>query len=288
MSFLAALTFLTVIPIRTRTMFPPRAVERAMLWFPAVGALIGAATAAALYGFTHLLPGFLPEAGAVVFLVALTGALHLDGVADSFDGLFGGHDREARLRIMKDTRIGAYGLAAVVCVLLLKVAAVAALADYEWSHRLVPPSPHWPGGASGGSWPRTGLLEWFGVQRWAQVVAVVLMPVWGRWMMTLAAGVGPYARPEGTGAAFVRSMTLSRAGVLSGIPLVLTAVLLGWPGLVAGVAATVLMLGVLLWWRAKLGGVTGDTLGALGELTELAFLVAVLIFLPLGNVGQPY
>jgi adenosylcobinamide-GDP ribazoletransferase len=284
MSFLAALTFLTIIPIRTRRAFPERAVGRAMSWFPAVGLVIGLLTAAALYGLTRLLPGWVPEAGALVFLVVLTGALHIDGLADSFDGLFGGRDREARLRIMKDTRIGAYGLAAVVCVLLLKFAAFTALSDWTWTHRLAPPQIHWPTPEMPTMTPARWLTEWLGIERWAQVVAIALMPVWGRWMMTLAAGIGPYARSQGgTAQGLMRGMTVGRAALLAAVPVALTTLVLGWPGVLAGVAAAAFVTAILFWWRAKLGGLTGDTLGALGELAELAFLLAVLILLPLGQ-----
>jgi len=113
MSFLLAVTFLTVIPLRRGAQYEHPALGRAMLWFPVVGLLIGGAVCGALLLAAQVLPGMLPEIVAVVFLVGLTGALHLDGLADTFDGIFGGRDRASRLRIMRDTGIGAYGLAAV-------------------------------------------------------------------------------------------------------------------------------------------------------------------------------
>lgn len=273
MSFLLAVTFLTVIPLKRSAQYRHPAMGRAMLWFPAVGLLIGCATAGVLFGAGQVFPGILPPTIAVVFVVGLTGALHLDGLADTFDGLFGGRDRESRLRIMRDTGVGAYGTAAVACALLLKVGAVAALADARWlAGMAVRPYGEWP-------------AAWFGRERWVPVAAVALAPVWGRWVMTLAAGIGPYARKDGgTGAFFVESITVFHAGMLGLIPFVLTVYLFDWQGAVAGAATGLVAGGLMLWWRRKIGGVTGDTMGALGEVSELAFLLALLLVLPLGKV----
>jgi len=276
MSFFLAMTFLTVIPLRRRAQTGGRAIGWAMFWFPVVGLLIGCAGAAVLFGAARIMPGQVPEIAAVVFLVALTGALHLDGLADTFDGLFGGRDREARLRIMRDHAVGAYGVAAVMCVLLLKVGLITALADRLWLSGQSPPDRcRW-------------LIEWLGRPRWRQAAVVALMPVWGRWIMTLAAGVGPYARGrEGTGAALVARMTVVRSCLLGTIPFGLTVALFGLPGLWMGVAVTLVGLGLLLWWRGKIGGVTGDTMGGLGELTEVVFLAAAVVILPITGTALP-
>ena len=279
MSFLLAVTFLTVIPLRRGAQYEHPALGRAMLWFPVVGLLIGGAVCGALLLAAQVLPGMLPEIVAVVFLVGLTGALHLDGLADTFDGIFGGRDRASRLRIMRDTGIGAYGLAAVVCAVLLKVGAFEALGTLgrtSWASQL----------AAAGR--RAWLPEAFG-HRWVQVAVVGLMPVWGRWTMTLAAGVGPYARPEGgVGAVFVERMSVVESAVLALIPFGLAGFLLGWAGVLAGAVMVLVSVPVLLWWRGKLGGVTGDVMGALGELAEMAFVLAALILLPAATRGLPY
>ena len=300
MSFLLAITFLTVIPLRGRKRGggdavrkggrPPdvkgsaplsdpssAAVARAMLWFPVVGCLIGVAAIAVLLLAAEVLPGMLPEVVAVVFLVGLTGALHLDGLADTFDGVFGGRDRASRLRIMRDSAVGTFGLVAVVCALLLKVVALAALGERDWASHVAL--------TGRGLW----LIETFGRPRWAQMAVLALMPVWGRWVMTLSAGIGPYARAEGgTGAAFVKGTGLVESLLLGLIPLGLTGFLLGWPGVLAAGAATLAALLALLWWRARLGGVTGDTMGALGELVEVAFVLSALMLLPVGTSGPPF
>jgi len=278
MSFLLAVTFLTVIPLRGRKRGGGNAaLARSMLWFPVVGCQIGAAAVAVLLLAAAVLPDPLPALVAVIFLVGLTGALHLDGLADTFDGVFGGRDRASRLRIMRDSAVGTFGLVAVVCALLLKVAALAALGESGWANQVA---------LSG---RRLWLIETFGRQRWAQVTVLALMPVWGRWVMTLAAGIGPYARAEGgTGSAFVKGTGLAESLVLGLIPLGLTGFLLGWPGALAAGAAALAALLVLLWWRAKLGGVTGDTMGALGELFEIAFVLSALVLLPAGTSGPPF
>ena len=282
MSFFEAVRFLTVIPIPRRRRAGTgeetgRKLARAMRFFPVVGALIGCATAGVLLLAGRVFPAPLSSVVTVVFLLALTGALHLDGLADTFDGLFGARDREGRLRIMRDSHIGAYGVAAVVCALLLKVGALAALGESALLRRLDPSVyPRW-------------LLELAGERHWAQVAAAALMPVWGRWVMVLGAGVGPYARTGGgKGAAFVEGTGLTEAILLGLVPLGLTGLVLGLPGLAAGLACALTGALLLAWWRARAGGVTGDILGALGESVEIAFLLALLVALPAGRQSPPF
>src|SRR5262245_16157499 len=128
-SFLTALSFLTIIPIRFREQPSPEVVARARFWFPVAGIVLGAA----LGGWTALMAAMqLPMLGAFLVLVVwvgLTGGLHLDGLCDLCDGLFGGKTPEERLNILKDPHLGSFGLIGGVGVLLGKFVGLQALLE---------------------------------------------------------------------------------------------------------------------------------------------------------------
>jgi len=230
-----ALSFLSRLPVGPLTDITDRLLGRSLAWFPLVGLALGALLA----GTARLLGEQLPPLALAVLLlllhVAVTGALHLDGVADVADGCYGGRDRESRLRIMKDSRVGAMGVVAVGCVLLVKFAALASLP----APRLLP--------------------------------ALLFAPAGGRWLQCALAVTSPYARPEGgTGGAFVAHAGFREFALATVTVTVAAGVLFG----LAGLALLVLLGLLLLAWRAyshsKLGGVTGDVLGAACEWSEAA------------------
>lgn len=232
-----AVTFLTRIPIALREV---RDVDcgRAITWFPAVGLMLGGVLAGAeQLGRGHVSLELL-ALGLVTLLVALTGGLHLDGVADVFDGLAGGRgNRERTLAIMRDSRIGAFGAAALVLVLLAKVFAVLEL-------------------------ERAG-MTW----------ALCSFPVAARWAVCPLVICFPYARKEGLGKPFnghARGVHLVLATCIAAGVLALAGVQAIGPALAA--LATALALAV--WMQRRLGGLTGDVYGAAIELSELAFLIA--------------
>lgn len=221
---------------------------RSTLWFPLVGTGIGLVTGGVLVGSAWLTGSAWVAAGlAVAVEVVLTGALHLDGLADSADGL-AGRTREQRLAIMKDHATGVYGVAAVVLDLLLKAACLGALA------------------ASGTGDARTVLLlgGCYTVSRTA--------------FLPLARAL-PYARAEGTGKAVIEGLTTRRLVAALGLALGLVVVLTAPSWLAASrmILAGAVAAGLVgLAARARLGGVTGDVLGATAELSLLATLVAAV------------
>lgn len=246
---LDATAFLTRVPMPARQDFD---LARAAWAFPVVGAATGlllGTLGVLLTGAT----GWLVAAVLVVLVeVLITGALHLDGLADCADGT-GGRDRSARLRIMKDHSVGVYGVAAVVLALTLKVALLGSLLD----------------GAGGPTVLAITTIAWT-LSRAA--------------MLPLAAGL-PYAREAGTGRSLVEGLTARRtwAGAVVAAALVGGATWAGialtgagfWVfplGLLVAVATTALLVGA--WARRTLGGVTGDVLGATAEVT---LLVALLV-----------
>ncbi|MFK5634368.1 adenosylcobinamide-GDP ribazoletransferase [Ornithinimicrobium sp. LYQ103] len=237
-SLLDAVAFLTRVPVPVDHRRVPD-LARAAAWFPVVGALLGAGLvllAVALSGWTSVLV-------AVVLLVvvetAVTGALHLDGLADLADGT-GGGDREARLRIMKDHATGVYGTAAVVLALLLEVALLAELV------------------------PATGWVD----------AAVLGAAAWSlsRAAMLPVALLLPYARAEGTGRGVVDGLAVRHTAVGWVVPLVLCAAL-GWTGM-AMLAGALVGAGGVGWLAHRwLGGATGDVLGATAQVALLGSLL---------------
>jgi adenosylcobinamide-GDP ribazoletransferase len=240
-SFLVALAFLTVVPVPFRKLPEPAAVARARFWYPVVGLLLGAL----LGGATALATAWVrsPLVAAFLVLVAwvvVTGALHLDGFCDLCDGLFGGRTPDDRLRILKDPHLGTFGLAGGVLLLLGK---------FTLLHGLLTAAP--------------ARAPW--------VVAAAVTAA--RCLVVGMAAGARYPRPQGTGKLFVEA---TRAG--EAIPFALLAVAVAWA---AGVPLAVLppLFGVvLLRWACarRLGGVTGDCLGAAVELAEVLFLLTTM------------
>ncbi len=232
---LVAIGFLTRLPVPAKAFDGPSASSSSLAWYPAVGLLIGGV----LWMLSWAMASAPPLLAAAVLLavwVGLTGALHLDGLADSADAWVGGlGDRERTLAIMKDPRCGPMGVVALVLVLLLKFAALASLPPHN--------------------------------------AALWLAPLLGRAVLTAAFISTPYVRSGGLGSA----LTGASRGV-SVAALLVTGLLCfcdGWHGL----RALVVVLAVYACWRVacmrRLGGMTGDTCGALTELAEAAVLVAL-------------
>lgn len=239
--FWIALQFLSSLPVRLSGMPEPREMGRSLLCYPLVGLLFGLL----LWLASHLLQGApapLHAALLSTLWVLLSGALHLDGLADSADAWLGGFgDRERTLKIMKDPRSGPIAVVTLVLVLLLKFCAL-----------------------------------WVLVERGAGAL-LVLAPVVGRAaMLGLFLGT-PYVRPGGLGQALAEHLPHQAAGwVLLG-SLLLCLLLGGW----SAIWPMALALGVFLWLRRlmcqRLGGTTGDTAGAMLELLELTVVLGLAL-----------
>ena len=181
--FRTAGAFLTIFPVANDVEMTPQRLGRSMGLFPAIGLVIGLGLVVVNWLLDSLIPRAVLDCLLVLIMIAITGALHLDGVADLIDGLAGGKDREGALRIMKDSRVGAMGVVGLVMVLLLKY------------------------------------LCLFHVPLEMKSAALIFMPTAGRWMQVCLACYCPYVR---------------------------------------------------------LGGVTGDVLGAVTEIVEVLTLLLIL------------
>lgn len=234
-NFFAALRFLTIIPVPGHLGDEADDLAGGLIFFPVVGVIIGFGLAAIGWLIWPLLPA-LPAAAVMVFLLlAISGGFHLDGLADAADGLFSARPREQILIIMRDSHIGSMGVVALIMVLLMKTAALASLPQAE---------------AAG---------------------ALFLMPIAGRCLMLFMMALLPYVR----GSEGIAALFYDRASQQKKIVYITGALLYsgcwyggGGAGLAAGAAAVVLMFAFAGLCKNKIGGATGDTLGATCELTE--------------------
>lgn len=244
--FFAAVTFLTRLPAPQNSMPEARDIGRATMCFPLVGALVGAIQIAALQLFAqtangNTLKSVLIAALLVVINVFVTGALHLDGLADTADGFGGGQTRERTLEIMRDSLIGSYGAVALILLLILKIAAIAALIETSAAWQIL-----------------------------------IVAPALGRWAIVPLGKFTAYARKSGglgqSVTDFVGWNELVGASVFAAA---IAFGLFDWRSaamlwlIVAAVTLFVARFSV-----RKIGGTTGDVFGANAEICETAVLLA--------------
>jgi len=234
----AALSFLTVLPVGGQA--AARSVHLGRAWFPAVGLLLGGAAAGAFWLASGATTPALAAVLALALLAVATGGLHLDGLANAADGLLGGATAERRLEIMRDSRVGTFGLVAIVLLLL-----------GDWA-------------VLSGMPPLTVLAALLAAAAMSRL-AVVCVLVWL-----------PYARPEGLGAAAHGGPPLpdlAVAGVAAALPLALD-----WRhGVMAAILVAIAATGIAALARARIGGATGDVCGAIVEVGQLAALVGFTV-----------
>jgi cobalamin 5''-phosphate synthase/cobalamin synthase len=254
----AAVQLLTRIPLPIQVPFDPPTLAASMISFPLAGLLIGLLTSGASSLLYQLDMPMLAAAITLGWWIALTGGLHLDGWMDTADGVLSGRPREQMLEIMKDSRVGAMGVIAAFVLLLIKFAALYTLFERAAS-------------------PAVWML-------------LAIGPVWSRWWMTAAIKLWPNAREGGMGAMFRAARTRHVGGSLI-TAVVVSAILLYFSELdsdkailsLVVIAASAALIGIVfaVWLNRKLGGLTGDTYGAMNEAAEAACLVAVCVVVKL-------
>ncbi|MGA9047927.1 MAG: adenosylcobinamide-GDP ribazoletransferase [Dehalococcoidia bacterium] len=247
MLFCIALKFLTVFPAPSFKSEGPEQVGRSLGWFPVVGLVIGLFLAGLYWLIRGIFPIPLISAILVAVLVLITGAHHLDGLSDTFDAMVAGRTTEQRLSIMADTKVGVFGIAAIVLALLIKYSALMGIAS---------------------------------------VSTLIIVPVVSRWIVAGAILVFPSARKEGMGFATRNGATWGGFAAASVISLLVMILFAGWiagPAVMAGLFVLMCCFGLVL--RRLFGGLTGDCYGAMVELGEMTalILISVLSFLRASN-----
>ena len=245
-NFLQALSFLTILPVGHPSLSEEKELARSMVFFPLVGLIIGLILTLGYYLFSLLFSGPLSLWLSIGLLAFLTRGLHLDGFADTMDGLGSGGPREKILEVMRDSRIGAFGVISLILLIGAKYFALDQI-------------------------PRTSIPY-----------ALILMAVTGRNAMVLVCYRSPYARPgEGLAKPFtenlgIREITFSLATAF-GIALCV----MGMRGAAVFVGIGLFSLVYRYFFIKKLGGVTGDILGGANELAELLCLLLIVILEPI-------
>lgn len=238
-----AIRFLTVIPAPGMPPMSEAGIPRAIPYFPFAGFLLGLPLAAIGWGAGEVWGETVRAVAIVVAWGVLTAGLHLDGLSDTFDGVMSWRSRERKLEIMRDSRIGAMGALALAAVLSLKIVLLAGAGD-------------------------------------AWLAATLLAPVIGRWADVYGIVRFPPAREGGLGRTFQAQLRRGDFAIASLTTLALALALAGAHGVIALALAWLITHMLGRWWTRDLGGLTGDTYGALCEIAEvvtLAALTAVIV-----------
>jgi adenosylcobinamide-GDP ribazoletransferase len=247
-SFLLALQFLTRLPIPADLEYSEPAMKRSPGWYPAVGLVTGAITAAVFVIAAMILPQLIAALIAVAAGLIITGALHEDGFADLCDGIGGGRGNRARaLEIMRDSRIGAFGAIGLGMALALRVAVFALLPI------------------------------------WAVPFAMIAAAAASRASMTRAMAGADYVRAQGAGSAVAGAMAepvLQLALITGAVSLLLCWPFLGFvPMVTAALGLTAAHIALRRIYEPALGGCTGDCLGSVQIVSEIGFLIGLLVWL---------
>lgn len=236
---LVALQFLTIIPLPFRFPWRDNDLGRSLAFFPLAGLFIGALLAGLNLMTAPLLARSLNDLLLTTLLAAMTGALHLDGLADVCDGIAARGSRERFLAIMKDSNVGAIGAVGLVLGVLLKWQALVAVpAEYKWQALLLFPT----------------------LARYCQVQTIV---------------GGRRARQDGLGSTMIAGAGPGRLLMAWAITAATAWLLLGVRGVLALAAAMLTGWLVRGWFNRKLGGITGDVIGCINELVEIVTLVLI-------------
>jgi adenosylcobinamide-GDP ribazoletransferase len=235
----AALQFLTLFPCPTRMDYADAIVGRSAIFFPVIGLIL----ASILAVVNFLLAPFASATLLSVILVSLsaflTRGLHLDGLGDTFDGLGSGGDRDRMLSVMDDSRTGVFGLTAIVLVLLLKIHA----------------------------------LESIDADRWRTLLVALIL---GRWSMVLLAYRSKAAK-DGLGSRLIEHLKTNYFLIATLVTLLLVATIWRSNGIVMMAWVAIFTTASKSYFHRRLGGVTGDTCGAVGELSETSVMVLLAL-----------
>ena len=251
MGFFTAFTFLTILPVPFKGK-DSGDISKSLAWFPLAGLVIGLLLAGIYWLLNLVLPSGIAVGLVLAASAAVSGGMHLDGLADTCDGLAGNRSIDERLSIMRDSRVGALAVIGVSLVILLKYVSLNSL-----------PSP---------------LI----------LTAIVLMPVLSRWAMVYSVTAFPYVRPAGMGFSFKAGASWAKFAASSLAAATATLVITFFSGLTYFyLVSPALILGVWLvtfvcsvYLKRKFSGLTGDMYGAVSEVIEISVPLIILALLP--------
>lgn len=245
-AFILILQFLTRIPIKADMAADEADFAKGIVYFPIVGLIIGSFNLLVYRAADMIAGGLFPIVCCLLANTAITGALHLDGIADTCDGIFSSRTKDRMLEIMRDSRIGTNGTLAILFDVLLRLALLNSMG---------------------------GVLA---------MLSILLAPVVAKTLVVLLISISVYARPGGMGGLFLGKLSPVRTAMAYVMGAGITLAFLKLWGIAVILACTVVCLGYRQFIYAKLQGMTGDTLGAANEVIEIALL---LIMVALGRFG---
>ena len=233
-SLISAIGFLTIIPTPKKY---SGEFKHSVIFFPIVGLIIGGIIITVKTFGAPIFPEAVLNLFIVFTFIIVTGGLHLDGLADTVDGFYAGRKKEDILRIMDDPHIGAMGVIAIVFSLMTRYLAVLSI-------------------------PKNILIS-----------GLILSPVAGRWAMVLLMKISKPAKEDGLGNFFMKNI-MNTDFIISGIlSILIMFFLFGLKGILIFSAVSLIVLTFSKYYNRKIGGITGDNLGAISEITELAALI---------------
>lgn len=234
--------FFTRIPITTSFKAETEDYGKGLIFAPLIGLIIGEILAALYIILNHVLPAYICVVLVVIIYLLITGGLHFDGLGDTFDGIFSNRPKDKILEIMRDSRVGTNAVLAIVCILLLDVALL------------------------------------LGINKEYIVSVLLLMPVAGRIASLVGAGVSKYARTgEGIGKSFIEHCGIKEIIIGLIIYFAIFYLLAGLNGLIISALPPISAIIIIKLLGRKIGGATGDILGAVLEINQTIFLLAVCI-----------
>ncbi|MBF4694781.1 adenosylcobinamide-GDP ribazoletransferase [Fusibacter ferrireducens] len=236
-AFLLMLSFFSRIPVGHRVAYSDDLYRQSIVYFPYVGLIVGGISAVPLWLLQNTSHGVR---GILVILVYLlvSGGIHLDGLADSMDGLFSGREKERILEIMKDSRIGSFGVIGLILYFLV---------FYQCASEVMP-------------------------------ILILLMPFVGKSAAAFTAGYSDYARVSpGMGTVLINSHTPKTSIEILVINLIIAFIALGFEGLAMVAMTFILAFFLMKWIHGKIGGMTGDTIGFVVEVCQMCFLLIATI-----------
>jgi len=234
-----AAAFLTIVPAISNRRFDDRTIANSFGWFPLIGFILGAALALEDRLLATLFDTAIRSVLVIATLTALTGAIHVDALADAADALGAGRERERALEIMRDSRIGSFGAAAIFIALALEIVALVSIPDGR------------------------------------RFAALIVAPGLARWVMVAVSYRLEYLRAAGAGSTILARDGARNLALASVTTMAALFCFASWRMLSAAALAIVVALAMRAFYRRWIGGVTGDLIGAAGELATVAVLLTI-------------
>lgn len=244
-SFFVALQFLTILPVDITPKVSQETFGRSLAWFPIVGAIIGLALSLNVFLF-GILPQMVIAALIMALSVIITGGIHLDGFADTCDGLYGSTAKERALEIMRDSHIGSMAALGIAMLLVLKFSLLASM-------------------------PQQILWK-----------LLVLMAAFARWSQALSCFLSEYARDDGKARYFIEYATWRELLIGGAFTLALFLLSMKSQGAIIFFTSLLVISLPIYYIKARIGGMTGDTIGAINEVSEVTVLLFGLTFWKIG------